>query len=227
MASRVILRGMKQARHTLHFVEPNLRLRAEEARLAIELGHHAEVYADPDELFEHRPHSGIVIVHEGARGTGAGSVEALFARMEQAGLWLPLIAAGDEPPIARIVAAVKAGALDYLPLPLDRRRLAEALERVSREAEAHAAARRRMFEARSLISGLSQREREVLDWLAEGNSNKVIARRLNISPRTVEIHRANMLGKLGAKHSVEAVRMRLESELENLARAEGCRSRPN
>ena len=76
------------------------------------------------------------------------------------------------------------------------------------------AARRRMIEARDRISSLSVREREVLDWLTEGSSNKVITRELDISPRTVEIHRANMMHKLGARHAAEAVRLKLEAKLE-------------
>ena len=51
----------------------------------------------------------------------------------------------------------------------------------------------------------------MLDWLSEGCSNKAIARNLEISPRTVEIHRANMMDKLGANHAAEAVRLRIEA----------------
>jgi FixJ family two-component response regulator len=71
-----------------------------------------------------------------------------------------------------------------------------------------------MIEARDRISTLSTREREVLEWLARGSSNKAIARELAISPRTVEIHRANMMNKLGARHAAEAVRLRLEAGYE-------------
>ncbi|MEM6267027.1 MAG: LuxR C-terminal-related transcriptional regulator, partial [Pseudomonadota bacterium] len=87
------------------------------------------------------------------------------------------------------------------------------LDRIAKEAEVFGAARRRMIEARDRIASLSGREREVLDWLAEGSSNKVIARELDISPRTVEIHRANMMNKLGARHAAEAVRLKLEAKL--------------
>ena len=67
-----------------------------------------------------------------------------------------------------------------------------------------------MAEARSRIGRLTGREREVLDWLTAGRSNKAIAREMAISPRTVEVHRANMMGKLGARHPADAVRLRLE-----------------
>ncbi len=82
------------------------------------------------------------------------------------------------------------------------------------DAGRHSEARRRLVEARQRISALSRREREVLDWLSQGLSNKAIARALEISPRTVEIHRANMMDKLGATHAAEAVRLRLEADYE-------------
>ena len=68
-----------------------------------------------------------------------------------------------------------------------------------------------MIEARTRISTLSAREREVLDLLITGASNKVVARVLAISPRTVEIHRANMMAKLGVNHVAGAVRLYFES----------------
>ena len=107
------------------------------------------------------------------------------------------------------------GALDYLSLPLETERFERCLARIEKEAEVFGAARRRMIEARDRIASLSVREREVLEWLAEGSSNKVIARELDISPRTVEIHRANMMHKLGARHAAEAVRLKLEAGLKS------------
>jgi DNA-binding CsgD family transcriptional regulator len=77
--------------------------------------------------------------------------------------------------------------------------------------------RRSMVEAQRRIATLSRRERQVLDWLAQGSSNKLIARALDISPRTVEIHRANMMDKLGVQHSAEAVRLQCIAGLESTA----------
>ena len=92
--------------------------------------------------------------------------------------------------------------------------LNEALGRIGKDVDAHVQARRKMVEARNKIAMLSPREREVLDWLAEGCSNKMIGRELGISPRTVEIHRANLMSKLGTDHSAQAVRLRLEAKLD-------------
>lgn len=196
---------------SLHFIDSNSRHRAELARVGFTLGHHSEVYGDLSELSVHPPREGIII----ARDTPEeGGVTMILERLSRLGIWLPLIAVDAEPRPQRIVDAIKAGALDYLSLPLDPERFERCLTRISKEAEVFGAARRRMIEARDRISSLSAREREVLEWLAEGSSNKVIARELDISPRTVEIHRANMMHKLGARHAAEAVRLKLEAKLE-------------
>jgi DNA-binding NarL/FixJ family response regulator len=67
--------------------------------------------------------------------------------------------------------------------------------------------------ARSRIERLTPREREVLSGVAGGLSNRAIAEQLAISPRTVEIHRANMLQKIGANHTSEAIRVAIEAAL--------------
>ncbi len=202
---------MKQ-KAILHFIDASSRNRAELARVGFALGCHCEVYSDVDELSLHAPREGIVIAHDNLQ---EGGIASTISRLNQMGIWLPLVAIEEAPRPSRIVEAIRAGALDYLALPLDPDRLAQCLERIQGEVELYSDARRRMIEARNLISNLSRRERQVLDWLAEGSSNKAIARELQISPRTVEIHRANMMSKLGASHAAEAVRLKLEAQIDD------------
>jgi len=127
-------------RQVIHFVDADTRVRAELARVAFSLGHHAEVYADLVEICEHPPQRGIVAVRDDFESGGIEAAVELFARC---GIWLPLVAMDDAPQTTRVVAAIKAGALDYLSLPLTPERLSATLERIDEEAQAHAEAKRR------------------------------------------------------------------------------------
>lgn len=199
-----------EQRIIIHIVDADPRNRAAFARTIFELGHHAEVYEGPAELTDHLPSRGIVIADD---DPSDGGVVELMDAISRQGAWLPVIAMAREPEMNRVVAAMRAGAFDYLAQPLKPEDLAIVLRRVAGEAEMQARHRRRAMEARMRIAMLSNREREVLDRLSEGCSNKVIARDLHISPRTVEIHRGNMMEKLGARHAAEAVRLCLEAGL--------------
>ncbi|WP_126173499.1 response regulator transcription factor [Altericroceibacterium xinjiangense] len=199
---------------TIHIVATESTLRAELARTAAALGFNAEVYASPEGLFVRTPCDGVVVVTQNTIPQGTA---AFIDQMTQTGIWLPLLLAAENPRVHEIVEAIKNGALDYLKVPVARDKFAEVMERVQQEAQAQSKARRKMVEARRIVSSLSKREREVLDLLAEGNSNKAIARELHISPRTVEIHRAKMMDKIGAAHPAAAVRLRMDARLEDRA----------
>lgn len=196
--------------HRIHIVALSSAERAEQARACYDAGYHAEIYGNYEELVAAAPDRGMVVAEDIAE---RGGVEALMAMAEAAGLWLPVLATAPNPRPQRVVEAVRAGAFDYLSLPLERHELLAALQRASVEASRLGQAHRQAIAARSALSLLTQREREVLDLLVSGHSNKMIARDLQISPRTVEIHRAHMMTKLGASHVADAIRLRLEANL--------------
>ncbi|GAA0322923.1 response regulator FixJ [Sphingomonas oligophenolica] len=105
------------------------------------------------------------------------------------------------------VAAMKVGALDFLEKPYEAETLLQVIEAAfSRLAEAGASTAQ-AEQAMAKVSGLSPRERDVLMGLIEGKANKVIAYELDISPRTVEIYRANLMAKLGVRSLPEALRI--------------------
>lgn len=201
---------MTTAGNPIHIVATTSAARAEQARLCFALGYHAEIYSNADELLAIPPHRGIALIEDLAERGGVGAVIADLARL---GVWLPVVATAEAPSPAAVVAAVREGALDYLSLPLDPARLATALSLAASAAQELGAAHRRALDARGRLAELTPREREVLDLLASGASNKMIARDLQISPRTVEIHRANMMAKLGARHAADAVRLQLEATM--------------
>jgi FixJ family two-component response regulator len=193
---------------SLHFVEPETRMRAELASISASLGHHCEIYADLSDVAAYPPRSGIVFVRDRFDFCG---VDDVLERLLCLGIWLPVVAMDTAPSPSRVVNAIKGGALDYLVLPIQPDRLARCLDRVVKEADAVSEECRRRVLAQRQLATLSAREGEVLEALAYGGSNKDIARKLQISPRTVEIHRANMMVKLGVRHASEAVRMKLEA----------------
>jgi FixJ family two-component response regulator len=195
---------------TIHFVDRNIRSRAEAARHALALGHHAEVYAELGELAKHPPRDGLIVARDDSAAGGVRDIVKALCLMEIA---LPLVIASETASIASVVEAVRAGALDYLQLPVEQDQFAAMIERTGRSASAEAKLREKMIEAQRRLAALSEREREVLVLLVDGGSNKRIARELSISPRTVEIHRANMMQKLGAKHVAEAVRLYFDAKL--------------
>ncbi|RXZ65622.1 response regulator transcription factor [Pelagerythrobacter rhizovicinus] len=192
----------------IHIVEPQGDQRAHLAQLVVALGHSAEAYPTVDEVIDSQPQDGILLLRDCELW---GGIPEVIRRLTRRSVWLPVVVTAAEPKAPRIVAAVRGGAFDYLELPLTGEVLGAAINRATAEAAGYAARQRRLAEARRHVGALTRRERQVLDLLTEGLSNKAIARALAISPRTVEIHRANMMAKLGAKHPADAVRIRLDA----------------
>lgn len=105
------------------------------------------------------------------------------------------------------VQAMKAGAIDFLEKPCDFSKLMGVVEEAFGRLERSVSDAARAEAAVAKLKMLSGRELDVLKGLIEGASNKEIARKLDISPRTVEIHRANMTDKLGGRNLSDALRI--------------------
>lgn len=105
------------------------------------------------------------------------------------------------------VRAMKAGAVDFLEKPFSETALIESVARALELVSQRESLSSLVTRARSRIASLTKREKEVLDLVVIGDSNKVVAQELRISPRTVEIHRARVIRKMGAKSLAELVRM--------------------
>jgi two-component system, LuxR family, response regulator FixJ len=169
---------------------------------------HVEPFENIAELASAWPRSGVVMIHD-----EAGSIVDLIEKMAIHGEWYPIIAFCEEPAPRQIVEAVMDGAVDYVAWPIAAEALNAALARAIDQTEASGNTKLREVMARSRLDRLTKREREVLDGVASGLSNRLIGEKLAISPRTVEIHRANMLNKLGANHTSEAIRIAIEAAL--------------
>jgi len=105
------------------------------------------------------------------------------------------------------VQAMKEGALDFIEKPYEAEFLLKVIDQAFSKLEEDSEAAARTATAESKIAKLSPRETDVLKGLIEGRSNKIIAYELDISPRTVEIYRANLMEKLEVRSLSEALRI--------------------
>lgn len=104
------------------------------------------------------------------------------------------------------VLAIRAGVFEFLEKPVDPALLLDVVARAASEAETKETEAAAEAEIRRRLASLTEREREVLGLMIEGATNKVVANKLGISPRTVEIHRARVMEKLGCRGPVELYR---------------------
>jgi two-component system, LuxR family, response regulator FixJ len=200
---------LNQTSRSVHIIDPDYRRRA---RVAREIGArrlHVEIYEDLNEFKRTKPLRGFVFA---AEAPGEGSSERISQVVNDTNGELPLVVYAHHPTPERIVKAMLAGALDYLEWPFHPLLLDATFERLATEGDRRAEQARLRSAARAKIEKLSPREREVLILLIHGHSNKEMAEELKISPRTVEIHRGNMMRKLQANSASDAVRIGLFAE---------------
>ena len=127
--------------------------------------------------------------------------------LQQRGVSLPVIIMTGHGDVGLAVKAMKAGAVDFIEKPFEKATLLASLEEGFRRISRKQATGERRRDAEVRLQALTPRERDVLEGLAQGLPNKTIAYDLGISPRTVEIHRANLMTKLGVRSLSEALRI--------------------
>jgi two-component system response regulator FixJ len=131
------------------------------------------------------------------------------------GVSLPVIVLTGHGDISIAVQAMKAGAVDFLEKPFEKNQLMVALDAGFARLERREEAATTSHDAEVRIAALTAREQEVLQGLARGHPNKTIAYDLGISPRTVEVHRANLMTKLEVRSLSEALRIAFAAGLES------------
>ena len=132
--------------------------------------------------------------------------------LKNKGVTLPVIIMTGHGDVTLAVKAMKAGAIDFIEKPFEKAALLGAIEQGTKRVRDVEAGRDLAKEATVRLQALTPREREVIDGLAKGLPNKTIAYDLGISSRTVEIHRANLMTKLGVRSLSEALRIAFAAE---------------
>jgi FixJ family two-component response regulator len=134
---------------------------------------------------------------------------------------LPIVFVTGHGDIAMAVQALKDGALDFIEKPFKDQQLLDAIARAMREALQQRRETEELEDVRRLIAQLTPREQEVATRAARGLSNKLIARELNISDKTVQVHRGHVMEKLGVHSAAELAQVLMRVPDEFLAHATG------
>ena len=148
------------------------------------------------------------------RMPGLDGIE-LLKRMKAGHSTFPILIMTGHGDVPLAVEAMKLGAVDFLEKPFEDDRLVGMIETAINQAEPAARSEALTQEIAARIASLSPRERQVMDGLIAGLSNKLIARDYDISPRTIEVYRANVMTKMQANSLSELVRLAMRAGLLN------------
>ena len=203
------------AERTIHVVDDDAAVRRSLELLLGSMGFITVSYAAPDSFLLAAPGltDGCVLLDVKMPGVGGLEVQAM---LKAVGFALPIIVITGQGDIQTAVRSMKAGAFDFLEDPYEDDALLRAIEAaVATTPHGHD---QQTLDAVQRIAELRPREREVLEALVAGASNKVIAFDLGLSVRTVEVHRARMMNRLGTHQLAEAIRLAVLATLASASR---------
>jgi two-component system, LuxR family, response regulator FixJ len=190
----------------VHLVDDDEAIRRSVGFMLRTSGFHVRTYESGVELLKAAPNLEPGCILLDIRMPGVDGLE-VQAALRDKGVTLPVIIMTGHGDVSLAVQAMKAGAVDFIEKPFEKALLLSAIEHGIDRLRRTAANRDQADEASVRLQALTPREREVLDGLAKGLPNKTIAYDLGISPRTVEIHRANLMTKLDVRSLSEALRI--------------------
>ncbi|MCO6419326.1 response regulator [Siccirubricoccus sp. KC 17139] len=188
-------------------VDDDAAVRDSLALLLRSAGYAAAVRPSAEALLEDLPAEAGCLIADIRMPGGLDGI-ALLEALRQRGRFLPTIIVTGHGDVPLAVRAMKAGAADFIEKPYEDTAILAAVGTALASRPAPDAAR---AAALRQIGLLSPREREVLEGLVAGKLNKIIAHELGISPRTVEVHRANVMEKLGTGSLSATVRLALQA----------------
>jgi len=193
----------------IYLIDDDVRLRDNLKQLLKSVGLPLETYATAqDFLGGYDPVKGGVLILD-IRLPGMSGLE-LQQRLRERGDQIPIIFVSGHGDVPMTVRALKAGALDFLEKPFNEQVLLDRIQQGQEESRQ----RRKMHAEQSVVRNrmeeLTPREQEVMDLLVSGMANKDIAVKLNISRKTLDIHRSKVLQKMEAETVADLVRMVLQ-----------------
>jgi two-component system, LuxR family, response regulator FixJ len=173
---------------------------------------HVTLFESAQDFLNTLPTIGFGCVVSDVRMPGIDGIE-LLKHLKASGSLFPVVIMTGHGDVPLAVEAMKLGAMDFLEKPFEDDRLIGMIETALRRAEPGVKSEAVTTEIQSRVSSLSPRERQVMEGLIAGLSNKLIAREYDISPRTIEVYRANVMTKMQAASLSELVRLALRGGL--------------
>ena len=190
----------------VHIVDDDPAIRRSVGFMLKTSGHRVETYESGSQLLKRSGDLDKGCILLDIRMPGMDGLEVQQA-LQDKGISLPVTIMTGHGDVSLAVKAMKAGAVDFIEKPFAKGTLLASLEQGFHRLSRKGATDDRKRDAEVQLQALTPRERDVLNGLAEGLPNKTIAYDLGISPRTVEIHRANLMTKLGVRSLSEALRL--------------------
>ncbi|HEY0682272.1 MAG TPA: response regulator transcription factor [Steroidobacter sp.] len=203
----------KQSKPVVYIVDDDDGMRRALSTLLTTIGHTTVTYASPAEfLSKYDPGRPSCLVLD-VRMPEMSGLE-VQQQLNRTGSILPVILITGHGDIPMAVQAMKDGAFDFLQKPFRDEELLDRIRRALQRDVENRESIQRHADLRQRASSLTPREREVMAMVVDGRANKVIAIDLGLSERTVEIHRANVMEKMGASSAAHLVKMHLLLEAE-------------
>ncbi|MFZ5735420.1 MAG: response regulator FixJ [Pseudomonadota bacterium] len=190
---------------TVHVIDDDLAMRESIDFLLSSAGYEVKLYESAQSFLD-VPDVEFGCILSDVRMPGIDGLD-LLKRQKAAGSKLPVLIMTGHGDVPLAVEAMKLGASDFIEKPFDDDRLIGLIELALKQAQEGARSEAVTQDIAARIASLSPRERQVMDGLIAGMSNKVIAREFDISPRTIEVYRANVMTKMQASSLSELVRM--------------------
>ena len=197
-----------KAKPTIYIVDDDDGMRRALTALMTTVGYHAVPFAKPtDFLAKHDPRQPGCLVLD-VRMPEMSGLE-VQQQLNRSGSLIPVILITGHGDIPMAVQAMKDGAFDFLQKPFRDQELLDRINAALKQDAENRAAVERLADVKARAESLTPREREVMALVVDGRANKVIAIDLGLSERTVEIHRANVMEKMGARSVAHLVKMHL------------------
>ena len=205
---------MSEQENTVYIVDDDPSVRHSLTWLIESVGQRVKTYESPSAFLHEYREGGPGCLILDVRMPEISGLD-LQEQLMNTGFTLPIIIITGHADVPMAIRALKAGAFDFIEKPFNDQLLIERIQQAIEHCHNLTKKNQRQQKAMERLSKLTSREKQVLDGVVAGKSNKVIAKELDISVKTIEVHRANLMAKMEASSLSELIRKALSADEEH------------